>query len=316
MQALLKSFLCFALFLFLCQHHIVQSQEIFIDAVVASVDGQPITLHDLCARLKPPRNLTLAQAATDSEARMLLDRIILEKLILAEGAAKKMQVSDSDIESYLDEIAARNKMSREDFQNALTKEGLTLEKYKEDVKLEIMKSRLASTFIRGSVSVTDEEVEKYLDERIGKAKGSTQLELRQIVISSNGRSRSEAKNIATEVKTALENGENFAELAKKFSESPDRNEGGSLGVVEEKDLNAEIFDIVFPLKEGQISDIVEIGESFRIFKVEKRFGGTDKRDERLMNEARSEIQKKKMEDKFQTYFMDDLYKQHSVDKKI
>lgn len=303
---------------FLLAHPVpcTMAQELLIDAVVASVDGQPITLQELCKRLSPPRTLNLSQVASDAEARTVLDRIILERLILAEGAARKMQVSDSDVDAYLNEIAERNKMSRADFEIALKKEGIELAKYKEDIKLEIMKSRLASAFVRGSVSVSDEEVDKYIEERVGKGKGSSQIQLRQILISGSGRSSEEARTLINEVKAALDKGDDFAEVAKKYSESPERSDGGFLGVVEEKDLSPQVFDVIFSLKEGEISPIVDAGEGYRIFKVEKRFGGSDEPDERLLADVRNEIQKKKMEEKFQSYFTQDLYKQHSIDKKI
>jgi len=114
----------------------------------------------------------------------------------------------------------------------------------------------------------------------------------------------------------LDNGDSFEEVARKYSEGPEKNEGGSLGLVEEKDLNPEIFDAVFPLKEGDISKVIDTGDGLRIIKVDKRFSGGETRDERLLAEARAEISKSKMEDKFNSFFMTDLYKRHTVDKKI
>ena len=287
-----------------------------IDAVVASVDGQPITLQELGRSLQPPRTLTMADASNSADARAALDRLILERLILAEGESKKMQVSDAEVDSYINEVAKRNNLSRPDFETALQKEGVQLGKYKQDIKLEILKSRLASTFVRGNVNVSDEEIEKYLEEHVGRSKTSNQIQLRQIQVSASGRSMEEAKEIAEAAKKELDGGADFAEVAKKYSDSPDKADGGLLGVVEEKDLSPEIFDIVFPLKEGEVSKVAETGDSYRIFRMEKRFGAGEARDERLVEEVRAELTRAKMEEKFNSFFMTDLYKQHSVDKKI
>ena len=293
-----------------------EQDVLIVDAVVASVDGQPITLQDLSKRMKPPRQLSVQQASSDPEARQILDQLILERLIIAEGEAKKMQVSDTDVESYINEVAARNRMNRGDFELALKKEGIPLDRYRQDIRIEILKSRLASAFVRGNVSVSDEEVEQYLKERVGPSQAANRVQFRQILIKSAGKTNDEAKATVAKVVEALKDGDDFADVAKQYSESPDKDEGGLLGVVDEKDLSPEIFDAVFPLKEGEVSRPVETGDGYRIFKVEKRFAGGEKRDERLVTEVRSELSKSKMEDKFNSFFMTDLYKQHSVDKKI
>ncbi len=227
-----------------------------------------------------------------------------------------MQVSDDDVEGYLNEVAGRNRMSRPDFEMALKKEGISIETYKEDIRLEILKSRLASAFVRGSVSVTDEEVEEYIENRVGKKQGSTQIQLRQIFIRDREDSPEAAKAQIKQAKSELDQGKDFAEVAKQYSQSADQSEGGLLGVMEEKDLNPEVFDAVFSLKEGEHSPVIETGDGYRIFKVEKRFGGNAERDVRLVSEVRAKLQRKKMEEKFSSFFMQDLYKQHSVDKKI
>lgn len=290
--------------------------QIIVDAVVASVDGQPITLQELSRRLQPPRQLTLSQAGSDTEARRVLDQIILERLIIAEADSKKMQVNDSDIDNYINEVAGRNKMNRSEFEAALRKEGLDVDRYRQEVKIEILKSRLASAFVRGNVSVSDEEVEKFLEERVGKSRASNQMQLRQILISLTGRTRADAEAIMKQATDALDSGESFEEVVNKYSEGPEKKEGGSLGIVEEKDLNPEIFDAVFPLKEGGVSKVIDTGDSLRVIKVDKRFSGGETRDERLVAEARAELSKSKMEDKFNSFFLTDLQKRHTVDKKI
>ena len=313
-----QSFLCSCLILFLLAFPCCVSAEgpLLIDAIVASVDGKPITLVDLCKRLKPPRKLDLSQASSDREAQTVLNEMILEKLIYAEAESKKMQVTDSDIDNYLNEIAARNNMNRQQFESALQKENISLEKYKEDIKFDILKSRLASSYVKSNVSITDDEVEKYLDEKIGKSGEGSQIQLRQIFISASGRGRAEAKQIAEEAQKAGNSGSDFADIARKYSDGPEKEEGGSLGVIAEKDLSPDIFEIIFPLKEGEISSVVETANGYRIIKVEKRFNGESKHDERLINETRSMLEKSRMEEKLMSYFMTDIYKLHSVDKKI
>ncbi len=306
-------------FLFFMFHSAAQAEDppqIIIDAVVASVDGHPITLQELSKRLQPPRRITLAEAGSDIEAKRTLEQIIFERLIIAEADSRKMQVNDGDVDNYIIEVAGRNKMSRGEFEAALKKEGIDLGRYRQEIKVEILKSRLASAFVRGNVSVSDEEVEKFLEERVGKSGASSQMQIRQILISTKGRSQTDAAAMMKEATDALESGESFEDVAKKYSEGPEKTEGGSLGIVEEKDLNPQIFEAVFPLKEGEVSGVIDTGDSLRVIRVDKRFSGGEERDERLMAEARAELSKSKMEDKFNSFFMTDLQKHHTIDKKI
>ena len=109
-------------------------QELVIDAIVGSVDDKPITLSDLNARLAP-RRLTLAEAGKEPEASRVLDQIILEKLLEEEAKAKRVNVTDAEVQEYLQEVMQRNGLSEGEFQAALAKEGRSVSAYKQQIKI-------------------------------------------------------------------------------------------------------------------------------------------------------------------------------------
>ena len=121
------------------------SAETVINSVVASVDGEPITLYDLRGRLRPPRDISLQEAAADAEARRVLDDMILDRLVEAEAAARRVSVSDGEANALVKEVAGRNDLSVEQFAEALKGEGSSLDGFRRKVRGELLRQKLAAS---------------------------------------------------------------------------------------------------------------------------------------------------------------------------
>ena len=294
------------------------SQEVFIDTVVASVNGQPITLSELSARLEPPRKLTFQTAAADPEVQYALDRMVLEQLILAEAENRRISVVDAEIDAYMNEVASRNQLTREGFEQALIKEHHNIANYRAQAKVDILRSKLASQIAQSGVGVSDEEVKKYLEQNPVLSKSGSKVKLRQILITEDGKADGEAKLLAEKVYKEAQAGEDFSELARQFSDGPEASEGGSLGVIAEEDLDSTIFDAIFSLKAEDTSEIVKIPSGYAIYHLDQRFmeKDEDQNQAALEEEVRAQLKQQKLEMKLRTYFTSDLFKAHSVDKKI
>jgi peptidyl-prolyl cis-trans isomerase SurA len=300
--------------------------EIVIDAVVATVDDKPITLTDLSARLTPRRKLTFQQAAQDQEAQQALDAMILEKLIEEEANSRRFSASDTEVEEYVSEVAARNKLSRTEFEKALATEGKDFASYKIQVKLDILKTKLASSMTRGGVSVSDTEIDAYIADHPNFSQAGISLRLSQILVSSTGRSQDEITARLALIDAELASGKSFGEVAKQYSDSPDAADGGSLGLIAEKDLSSEIFDAVFSLKERTYSKPIATAAGRQLFFLEQRIGRKDGDSEEdidedevkgaLQAEVRKLLQQQKTQERLSSFFVTDLYKNHSVDKKL
>ena len=296
--------------------------EIVLDAVVASVDEKPITLSELGNRLTPPRKLSLQELKGDVEAQKALDALTFERVLEAEATVKRISVVDAEVDEYINEVAARNSLSRPEFEAVLAKEGKSIAWYKRQIRTDILRTKLASTIVRGGISVSDGEIDEYLSNHPSfKSEGAT-VKLRVITISAEGRSSEDMAARVKSVQDALESGTSFAEVATKMSDSSNSSDGGLLGVVAEKDLSGDIFDAVMSLETGKHSAPVVSDTTTQIFFVEQRFGSQDgEHDEEetkaaMREEARATIQKQKSEQKLAAYFSTELLKAHSVDKKF
>lgn len=294
------------------------TQELVVDAVVASVNGKPVTLQDVCSRLNPRRKLTLQEASFDPEARAALDGIIMELLIEAEAESKRIGVSDSEIDEYMAEVAARNNLSPEGFKKALEQEHKSLAEYKKLLRVDILRSKLSANFVRGSVSVSDEEIDSYLKEHSELSKSGSKIKLRQILIRNSADSdATAAEQTMKEIVAKLARGDDFAELAREFSQAPEASEGGLLGMIAEEDLSSELFDAIYPLKSGEVSAITKTPAGYHLFKLEERLIDKDADSEKQIRaEARRVLEQSKMQDRVEHYLSIDLFSAHTVDKKI
>jgi peptidyl-prolyl cis-trans isomerase SurA len=296
-------------------------EVIVLDAIVATVDDKPITLSELNARLGRPRRLTLEEASRDQQASKVLDGMILERLLELEATSKKVSISDEELDEYINEVAARNSLTRQEFESELKKQGQSIDSYRQQIKLDILRTKLSSSMMRNRVSVSEQEVDTYIDEHPELKQPTTSLNLSVITISSQGRNEQQMETKVAEVLSALEAGDTFAEVAQRFSDGPNTAEGGSLGLVVEQDLSAEILNAISSLDEGSYSKPLVSQVGVQIFFVAKRFSALDDDDQEARLEAiRSEIkellQKGKSHERLSSYFTTDLYKNHSVDKKI
>jgi peptidyl-prolyl cis-trans isomerase SurA len=294
-----------------------QQSEIVIDAIAASVDDKPITLTDLSVRLRPPRKLSLAQASKDPEAMKVLDQLILEKVLEEEAKVKRVVVGDSELDDYMNEVAQRNNMTREQFVVALSKEGQDLQSYKQQIKLDILKAKLASTITRGGVSTSETEVDEYLESHPDLKVEENTIKLHQIIIRKEGRSTDEVTQKAEAVARALDSGTPFSDVAAKHADNGAVPDGTLVGVLAESDLSGDISSAVDGLKTGEHSKPVETESGVQIFFVERRYtDDDDDNEEALRAEARQIIQKQKTQQRLASYFGEELFKNHAVDKRL
>ncbi len=292
------------------------SKRQLVDAIIASVNGKPITLREVTSRMPKNESMTLSEASRNPEVRYVLDALILEKLIEEEALSQKLSVTNNEISGYISEIATRNGLSPEDFQKALEKEGISKDKYQHQVKFDILRSKLASSMMRKGISISEEEIDRHLEEHPELSHSGNKLKLRQIFISREDRTETDAKELIEAIQLELED-DDFPTLARKHSESSERADGGLLGVIAEEDLSSQIFDAVFSLEEDETSEIVQTDAGFHLFHVEERYSDDDdEQQEHLRAEIRKTLEQQKLQSKMQSYFSSELYKLHAVERKL
>ncbi len=122
------------------------------------------------------------------------------------------------------------------------------------------------------VKVYTGDIEEYYNNHIDEYSTPEELHLRHILLrllpDADDDARQEKRTALEGLKERIEKGENFAALAKTFSEDPSRDKGGDLGYIKRGELLPEVEKAAFALKPGKISDIVSSSYGLHLLKVD------------------------------------------------
>lgn len=252
-----------------------------VDRVIAVVNDEVITRYELneqrkavVAQLKRQGVAMPPDAELDAQ---VLERFINEKVQLQYAREYGIRADEEVVNASLQRIAADNKMSMQQFVAALKKDGVTIEKFRDELKNEIVLSRLRDREVESRVTVTDSEIDSYL--AIAKAQGANQAEyqLAHILVLVPEQATPDQietrKKRAEEAARQLKAGTAFGQVAAVFSDSNDAAQGGALGWRQADRLPTIYADAANKLKPGETSDVLRSANGFHIVRlIEKRAG--------------------------------------------
>lgn len=251
-----------------------------VDRIVAVVNSEAITLGELQSRIasvvRQMREQNVPLPPQNIIERQMLDRMISERVQLQEAKESGLNVSNDELNDALRRIAESNKLSVADFRRALEKDGIQWDKFREEIRSEITLSRLREREVSRRTSISDGEIDNYLNNPDNGAQNDKMLvNLSHILLLvPENPTPDQLMRIGTKAQTALAQiraGEDFAKVAASFSEAPDGLKGGSLGLRQIDRLPALYADLARKLQPGEVSDIVRSPVGFHIVKViEKR----------------------------------------------
>ncbi len=281
-----------------------------VNRIIATVDGEPITAHEVERYLQASGQADLSQAQA-------LEALITDKLLDREVRDKKIEVKKEEIDRYLDQVKERNRIDDYRFEAALAAQGLSLDRYRERIKSELEKSQLVNREIRGRVSVTPEEIERYYQANKEDFRSGERVTVRSIAFRLEPLdSEAEVARIrgkAEEVRALAQAGRPFEDLAKQFSEGPGAETGGLLGTFTREELDAALAGVVFTVAPGQLSDVVRTDGAFQILRVDKIEPPGYRPLEEVREQVREALYQKAVEQRFQDWIAKDLREGHSVE---
>lgn len=299
-----------------------RSSSPVIDTIIASVDGQPITLRDLARRIG--RSLTPEDVTADPATRTALDALIEEQLVRIEAEEKQLSVSQQEVQSYVAEVAERNGLTPSQLKETIEKGGKRYEDYLKEVEFDILRSKLAGSLLRGSVSITEKEIDDYLRDEAGHTaseRSSAAVDLSQVSMARSGGTGDDQQRIDA-VTEFLQDGGDVAEIGDELSELEGIS-GTELGVVSEKDLSPELAEAIRGLDDDEVSKPVISGSAIRIFRVNERLDSSDESEDEKddevsasqerRKEVRAILEQERMQDRI-TSFSSELLKRHSIEK--
>ena len=251
--------------------------------VVAVVNNDVITLYELNNRMKemtgvPPEELMLKSDAMYRDARQkILELLIDEKIAQAKIKELRIQVSDRQVDNYVEKLKRDNQLTQEDLVAGLEKEGLSYEKYRERIKRDIERAQLIEYEVRSKIIIREETIQKYYEEQKGTFGVAEKVQLAGIfLMRKNLKSEEEMRELyrkAQEIAAKLKAGADFSQLAGSYSEGPGAKDGGDLGQFTVDHLEPGLKGVVEALPEGGISDPLVRPNGIQIIKVTKKQTG-------------------------------------------
>lgn len=251
-----------------------------VDRIVAVVNSEVITLSDLRQRVaQVTRQLTRQGTTlppTDVLEKQVLERQIMERLQIQLANETSLRVDDLTLDRAVGRIADNNKMSMTQFRKALEQDGLSWERFREEVRNEMLLTRVREREVEGRIVVSDAEVSNFLAHP-ENAGGQEEYNLSHILFRAPdgatpeqlARLRTKAEDVAARVAR----GEPFDKLAASYSDAPDALTGGNLGWRGADRLPSLFAEAVTGLKPGESTPILRSAAGFHIVRVVDRKGG-------------------------------------------
>lgn len=252
-----------------------------LESVVAVVNNDIITRTELDHRLRTVKQqLEQQRAPLPPEAtleKQVLDRMILSSLQLQLADRTGVRVDEDTLNRTITRIADENKMSLGEFRSVLERDGYDFASFREDIRKEILISRVQQRQIADRIMVSEQEIDNFLATRKAQGNPDEELRLAHILVSvpdaaSPDRIRA-ARERAEGILKDLQGGADFQETAIAMSDGQQALEGGDLGWRKRAELPTLFIDATANMKVGDISGLIRSPSGFHIIKlVDQRSG--------------------------------------------
>ncbi len=229
---------------------------------------------------------------TDEEAktaiRSIIGKVIEKYLIMEYGNERGITVSDDELEAAV--MVIKKDYPEASFEEMLLQRYIDINTWKEELKRDLLVKKIISKVLENVPDVKFDEIVAYYESHKDEFARPRMIQLRQIVT----RSREEAE----EMLHRLSDGDKMAELAKRYSITPDAEKGGVMGWITEGELEENIEKEVFVLPVGEKSPIISSPYGYHIFEV---LSVSDARVQNLL-EAKEDIESTLAAQKRETFY--------------
>jgi peptidyl-prolyl cis-trans isomerase C len=243
---------------------------------VADVNGKTISRTDLDREVKlwtdrmASQGRQLPPAQVPAVRDQILDSLINQELLFQASKKNKIKVDQKTIEERYGSIKQRFK-TEEEFKEAIAKMDVTETTIRTQLEKGLAIDELLKTKVVKDIAVTEEESRKYYDEHQDQFKEAAQVKASHILIKvepdATDEQKAEARKKIDAVQGKLKKGDDFAAVAKEYSEGPSNSRGGDLGFFQRGQMVKPFEEVAFSMDVEQVSGVVETQFGYHIIKV-------------------------------------------------
>lgn len=274
---MLPRFLLFTL----CALLLLPCRAAELDRIIAVVDDDVIMRSELDQMIERVRGEIREKGAqmppTEVLERQIMDRLILEKIQAQVAIQVGVEVTEENLDLAIGDIAKKNNLSLEQFKEILASENYEFDRFREDIRKEILISKLRREEVDSRIQVTDREIENEL-KSIGEGTTSDdEYHIAHILIElptyADDGEREAASARADEALQRLRDGAEFGDVALSMSDAQDALDKGDLGWRKLVEIPSIFVDAVRSLEEGQYSEIIKSPTGYHIVQLLGTRGG-------------------------------------------
>ena len=279
-----------------------------VSGIAATVNEEPITTVEVDKEAALMQK-ELQQLPAAERKSAVLNRLIDKKLIDQKIKELDVRVSDDEVNAAIEDVKKQNGISQQALEQALAGQGISFPQYKKQLKEQLERIRLMSQEVRAKIQVSEPEMRAFYQQNLSRYGAEEQFRARHIFFKIDKKAtpeeRAKIEAQANEVLKEARSGQDFIELAKKYSTDPAAaRDGGDLGTFKKEDMLPEIGETVAALKPGEVSGLVLSPAGYHIIKLEEKIQGNAKPFDEVKGEIEEIVYKKKADERFAQWVKD------------
>jgi peptidyl-prolyl cis-trans isomerase SurA len=253
-----------------------------VDRIVAIVNKEVITEYELAERIgriqKDLQHRGTALPDRREIEHQVLERLIIEKVQLQFARETGLRVDDIELDRTVARVAEGNKLPLTSFRQTLERDGIPFDAFREELRNEILMTRLRERDVTSKITISEGEVETFLLEQNERKGAATEYNVAHILVRVPERATPEQlesrRARAEEAVKRLKEGATFAQIAATYSDAPDALLGGSMGWRSQDRLPELFVEALAKLNPGELSGVLRSPAGFHVLKlVELRGAG-------------------------------------------
>jgi len=247
----------------------------------------------------------------------IIERMIIEEIQLQKAQRAGVRISDQELNESMAQIAQGNGLSLQDFRSFLEEQGESYEFVREQVRKEMILSRIQRGLVQSKVYISEQELDNFIKSQEGQVNLSAEFLIQQILIPINRNQDEEAaSSIIDSLKEKISAKMDFGDLAKEYSSGEEANNEGSLGWRKINEIPTLFANEISSLRKGEIAGPFRSGAGLHLIKLKDKKGRDIKIEKQTLarhiliqtSEIRSEKQAKDL--------IEDLYNRSQDEDKF
>ena len=276
------------------------------DRVIAAIDGEPITIADLKGFARAQgQTIELDRGGLDTAStsfRMALRELLVQRLIDREAKGAGITVADAEVDAYIAQVKAQNGVDERGFSALLAARGITGERYREEIRSDIARSRFITSHFRSKLAVSPADIEEYLTRHPEERPSTGTVHIQQIQLPVGEETR------AAELQAQLKKGGAWKEL------------GGEayldLGFMAPSDLILPLQQAAESLGVGETSPVIKTEQGLFIVGVVERVAAEPQISEALRDRVRGELLQGKLKAEVERFVTAELPQRYVIEIKF